>query len=140
MYVYLYVQIHIYFFFHQKEEKDKNKVTARRVAAEISDLARGRATKRKRKREKRRVAKRNRVLADFSQLMKFIRAFVSAFGFALRKKAWKEGKWVDAVCQREAPARVNVCDLLLWLQRAALSLYLPFRNLLQSACPTNEYR
>jgi len=87
MYVYLYVQIHIYFFFHQKEEKDKNKVTARRVAAEISDLARGRATKRKRKREKRRVAKRNRVLADFSQLMKFIRAFVSAFGFALRKKA-----------------------------------------------------
>lgn len=40
--------------------------------------------------------------------MKFIRAFVSAFGFALRKKAWKEGKWVDTVCQRDAPAQVNV--------------------------------
>jgi len=38
--------------------------------------------------EKRRgVAKRNRVLADSSRIMKFIRAFVSAFGFTLRKKA-----------------------------------------------------
>jgi len=40
--------------------------------------------------------------------MKFIWAFVSVFDFALRKKAWKEGKWVDTVCQHEAPARVNV--------------------------------
>lgn len=64
---------------------------------------------------------------DFSWIMKFIRAFVSAFGFALRKKAWKAGKWVDAVCQHDAPSRVNVfatysydynVQLYLWLHRS----------------------
>lgn len=97
-------------------------------------------TKRKRKKgekKKGRVTKRNRVLANFSWVMKFIRAFVSAFGFALRKKAWKEEKWVDAVCQRDAPTRVNVFATYSYDYNVQLSsVSLPFRNLPQSACPT----
>lgn len=94
----------------RKTKKVKTRWWQARRIAKISNLAQGRARwlKERGKGKKKKVAKRNRVLADSSWVIKFIRAFVSAFGFTLRKKAWKEGKWVDAVCQRDAPARTNV--------------------------------
>jgi hypothetical protein len=86
----------------RKRGKKKNKKKEEREREREREREEGREGEEEKEAEKRRgVAKRNRVLADSSRIMKFIRAFVSAFGFTLRKKGGRDRRQTDRERERE---------------------------------------